>query len=114
MLRHYTVTGFWPFPIDMLRRDDACAASEADQLLIDRLSKDHTDDGFGLSEPVSVNLVMEAGEPSRGYPNVGATRSSHAGNPSAAGRSQAFPSWMNWKPSGTSRNRSKPCVTIRS
>jgi hypothetical protein len=110
MLRQYTVTGRWPFPVDMLRRDDARPASEADQLLIDRLSKDHTEDGFGLIEPVSVNLVMDAGTPSRGFPN---------------GRRlplvTRWESFGGWKVSGlpeldeleTIRQASKPVKTVR-
>jgi hypothetical protein len=34
----YTVKGSWPFPLDMLRRDQSCAATPADQEKIDRLS----------------------------------------------------------------------------
>ena len=68
MKRTYTVEGRWPFPSDMLRHDDAQAATIADRNLIDRLSGDSTDDGFGLKSSVLIKLVMEAGEPSRARP----------------------------------------------
>lgn len=35
---NYTVRGSWPFPLDMLRRDQSSAATPADQDKIDRLS----------------------------------------------------------------------------
>lgn len=54
----YTVRGIWPFPVDMLRHDDARAASEADQEIITRLSREYAEhcDDF---KPVDVGLVRE-------------------------------------------------------
>jgi hypothetical protein len=40
----YTVRGFWPFPVDMLRHDGSRAASPEDQATIDRLSGEHAPD----------------------------------------------------------------------
>ncbi len=68
MQRRYTVEGLWPFPLDMLRHDQAQAATDDDQALIDRLSDDTSNDGFGLRDKVRVKLVMESGEPSRRSP----------------------------------------------
>lgn len=55
---HYTVRGSWPFPIDMLRRDCARAATAEDQAIIDRLSKDHAEDRDAIRNAVTVNLVI--------------------------------------------------------
>lgn len=52
----YTVTGHWPFPLDMLRRDQSHAATADDQVLISGLSGEHSGD-FGLKQ-VSVNLII--------------------------------------------------------
>lgn len=52
----YTVEGSWPFPLDMLRHDDARAASEADQALIDRYSQEFAPDRE-VFQPVKINLV---------------------------------------------------------
>lgn len=53
---HYTVRGFWPFPLDMLHHDQSRPASAADQGLIDRLSGDHAPD-LAAFRPVDINLV---------------------------------------------------------
>lgn len=52
----YTVRGSWPFPLDMLRFDDARAASDEDQAFIDRLSQDHATDREDF-RPVNIRLV---------------------------------------------------------
>lgn len=68
MERTYTVEGRWPFPLDMLRRDHARAATDADQILITRMSGDFSDPELGTKTKVSINLVMESGEPTPGRP----------------------------------------------
>jgi hypothetical protein len=40
----YVVTGSWPFPLDMLRRDGSRPATKDDRLKIERLSGDHAHD----------------------------------------------------------------------
>lgn len=67
-IEHYTVTGHWPFPPDMMRRDGSVAASDADQALIDRLSGEHVDDVDDLSREHEIHLRMADG-PSRYPPN---------------------------------------------
>lgn len=67
MDRTYTVTGSWQFPTDMLRRDNARAATPADQELIDRMSGEYADAVIGTAK-VSIHLVMEAGEKTRTQP----------------------------------------------
>lgn len=42
----YHVTGFWPFPLDMLRRDQARGATPGDQEKIEWLSKDEKPEGI--------------------------------------------------------------------
>jgi hypothetical protein len=69
MERSYAVEGYWPFPLDMLRRDDARAATPDDEALIARLTGETSDGGFGTAEKVRISLVMEAGEASRFRPN---------------------------------------------
>jgi hypothetical protein len=51
----------------MLRHDQARVASPEDQALIERLSGDFTDNGFGLREAVSVRLLMEGGPREKRY-----------------------------------------------
>lgn len=46
----YTVRGTWPFPTDMLRYDDAEAASSHDQSVIDRLSGENAPEDMSLEE----------------------------------------------------------------
>jgi hypothetical protein len=53
----------------MLRHDQARAATRQDQGLIDRLSGEFSDPELGTRTEVSINLVMEAGEPTRASPN---------------------------------------------
>lgn len=69
MERTYTVEGTWPFPLDMLRRDQARAATPADQVLIDRMSGETSDAGFGTGAKVAITLIMESGEPTVMRPN---------------------------------------------
>lgn len=52
----YTVKGFWPFPLDMLRHDGSRAASDADHAMIDRLSGDHAPDRAAFAD-VEINLI---------------------------------------------------------
>ena len=61
MERSYTVTGKWCFPLVMLHRDQARPATEADRVLIERMSGDASDPEFGTRTAVSINLIMEAG-----------------------------------------------------
>lgn len=42
-MKTYTVQGRWPFPLDMLRYDQAEPASEDGRALIERLSAEFTD-----------------------------------------------------------------------
>jgi hypothetical protein len=60
MERAYTVEGRWPFPLDMLRRDHARAATDADQILISRMSGEFSDLELGTRTKVRINLVMQA------------------------------------------------------
>jgi hypothetical protein len=55
----YTVRGIWPFPLDMLRHDDAQATSKTDQELIDRLSREHAEHRDDFKE-VEIRLVRSA------------------------------------------------------
>lgn len=59
MSHTYAVTGRWPFPIDMLRYDDAQAASEADALLIQRLSGEFAPDRDAIRTPTTITLTTE-------------------------------------------------------
>ncbi len=68
MERTCVVEGRWPFPVDMLRSDGSRAATPEDASLIERLSGETTDDGFGLREAVRVTVTMEAGDPVPGRP----------------------------------------------
>jgi len=53
----YRVRGFWPFPVDMLRYDEARAATPADQELIDKLSVE-TPDKLTLTRTAhEINLI---------------------------------------------------------
>lgn len=52
----YAVVGSWPFPLDMLRRDNAVPASVADEALVHALSQESAPER-GL-EPVTINLVI--------------------------------------------------------
>lgn len=54
----YTVAGCWPFPTDMLRHDEAVAASAADRAMIKRLSGEHAPDRAAF-ENVKIKLVMD-------------------------------------------------------
>lgn len=83
MERIYTVEGHWPFPLDMLRHDNARALSSDDVTLISRLSGDYTDNGFGLREKVKVRLVMEAGKSTKFRPG-----------------GEFIPNWRRWESFG--------------
>ena len=65
---HYAVTGRWPFPADMLRRDDAKPATPADAELVERLSGEFAPDGTDFLATHTVNLVMP--EAARRRPNT--------------------------------------------
>jgi hypothetical protein len=52
----YTVRGYWPFPLDMLKRDQSKAATPEDQALIDLLSAEHATEDLIRTEH-TVNLV---------------------------------------------------------
>lgn len=52
----YTVHGYWPFPIDMLRHDGSRAATTEDQALIDRLSGEFAPDRAAFVA-VDINLI---------------------------------------------------------
>lgn len=58
----YTVTGRWPFPLDMLRYDGAVAASPSDQAKIELLSTEHMTDEAHAAGIVTIDLVTERGE----------------------------------------------------
>lgn len=57
MKHTYTVTGKWPFPLDMLRRDGSTAATPADQGKIDSYSREHAPDRGFMHEAVSIDLM---------------------------------------------------------
>jgi hypothetical protein len=67
MDRAYSVEGIWPFPLDMLRHDQARAATPKDQDIINRMVGDVSDHDLGMSK-VKIDLVMEGGEPLPGRP----------------------------------------------
>lgn len=52
----YTVRGIWPFPLDMLRHDDASPLSVEDREMIERLSGDHAPDRAAFKK-VEITLV---------------------------------------------------------
>lgn len=54
----YTVVGIWPFPTDMLRHDEAVAASAADRAMIKHLSGEHAPDRAAFKK-VEIKLVMD-------------------------------------------------------
>lgn len=58
MQREYVVEGYWPFPRDMLRRDQAHAATPEDAELIKRMSQTHSD-GLGMRAPVRIKLLLD-------------------------------------------------------
>lgn len=53
----YTVEGRWPFPLDMLRHDDAKPATAADETLIQQLAADHCESPIDIMQRYQVNLV---------------------------------------------------------
>lgn len=55
----YTVEGTWPFPLDMLRHDRACAVTAEDEAKINRLSGENAPDRQAISTKVSINLITE-------------------------------------------------------
>lgn len=61
MSRQYTVVGRWPFPTDMLRRDDAVPASPEDAALIAKLSGEHPPEGHSVGAFHRIELVLGAG-----------------------------------------------------
>nr|WP_250807555.1 hypothetical protein [Neorhizobium tomejilense] len=54
----YTVSGHWPFPLDMLRRDGSMPATPEDDAKIRALTKDHCDDRGTMLERHSIDLVF--------------------------------------------------------
>jgi hypothetical protein len=54
----FTVSGKWPFPVDMLRHDGAAPATAEDAAKIEALSRDHCDDPGFMHERHSVVLVI--------------------------------------------------------
>ncbi len=52
----YTVRGSWPLVADLLRYDDARAATPADQKLLNRMTAEEAPDLEAFS-PVEINLV---------------------------------------------------------
>lgn len=54
----YTVTGSWPFPLDMLRYDQSRAATDEDQAKIDALSGEYAPSLETIRVPVSISLIM--------------------------------------------------------
>ncbi|RWB29624.1 MAG: hypothetical protein EOQ41_16060 [Mesorhizobium sp.] len=55
----YTVTGSWPFPLDMLRYDRSRAATPEDQSKIDAPSSDYAANREAIRDEVSITLVMQ-------------------------------------------------------
>lgn len=55
----YAVCGHWPFPVDMLRHDQAEAATLDDQETIDRLSAEYAPDRDAIRLVSIVNLVSD-------------------------------------------------------
>ena len=58
MTTTYTVTGRWPFPLDMLRYDEARPATELDRELIERASAEYLP-SKGLQVVWKITLVSE-------------------------------------------------------
>jgi len=52
----YVVRGHWPFPTDMLRKDQSRAATDGDQAIIDRLSGQFAPDRDAF-EKVEIRLI---------------------------------------------------------
>jgi hypothetical protein len=67
MQRHFTVSGRWPFPADMLRHDRAVAATPADGVKISRMTGENSDPEFGLKR-ISIDIIMDAGEADKHHP----------------------------------------------
>jgi hypothetical protein len=55
---HYTVKGSWPFPVDMLRRENSKPATPEDAAIIERLSRDFAEDRDAYPNTVTINLVI--------------------------------------------------------
>jgi hypothetical protein len=53
---HYQVAGRWPFPTDMLRRDESEALSDADHRVVVSLSGDHMPD-YAPHLEAPINLI---------------------------------------------------------
>lgn len=53
----YTVQGSWPFPLDMLRYDDARPATEDDRVAIEHLSGDCAPDRLAIRVPTRIDLI---------------------------------------------------------
>lgn len=82
LMRAYSVTGRWPFPLDMLRRDQAIAADAANAKLIERISSEASDPELGMG-PVTVALKMVAGDVTRSFPE-----------------GRYYPAWERWESFG--------------
>lgn len=54
----YSVEGFWPFPVDMLRYDGSEPASEDDKKLIASLGGKHPPEGYEGNEKTRISLVL--------------------------------------------------------
>lgn len=54
----FVVTGRWPFPTDMLRRDSARPATRRDERLITEMSAEHAPDYDFLREKVMITLII--------------------------------------------------------
>lgn len=68
MERPYIVTGYRPFPNDMLKHDFARPATEEDAAKIAALNTEIGAATIGLDEPVEVFLIMDSGEPTNRRP----------------------------------------------
>ena len=63
-MSRYSVEGFAPFPVDMLRYDESWPATELDAGVMERLG-DHVRHGPGVVA-VTVRLATYSGEPTGG------------------------------------------------
>ncbi len=58
---YFTVRGKWPFPTDMLRHDNAVAATLSDEALIQLLSQPHAPQTSGKLRPYAIKLRLKPG-----------------------------------------------------
>ncbi len=60
-MMQYQVIGKWPFPVDMLRHDQAIAEDEAEEQMISLLSRGYTDEQVDIGSFYTISLRLPRG-----------------------------------------------------